>query len=98
MAVREARLDELLARLCAAGVPSGSVRTLDEVYGWEQTRSQGLVLEVAHPTLGRITLPGSPLRFFAASEEGVVETSPIDHAPPPLLDEHASAVREWLDG
>jgi crotonobetainyl-CoA:carnitine CoA-transferase CaiB-like acyl-CoA transferase len=90
--------DELLARLDAAGVPSGRVRTLDEVYGWEQTRSQGLVLEVAHPTLGRITLPGSPLRFFAASEEGVVETSRIEHVPPPLLDEHASAVREWLDG
>ena len=90
--------DELLARLDAAGVPSGRVRTLDEVYGWEQTRSQGLVLEVAHPTLGPITLPGSPLRFFAASENGVVETSRIEHVPPPLLDEHASAVREWLDG
>ena len=42
--------------------------------------------------------PLTSLRFFAASEDGVVETSRIEHAPPPLLDEHASAVREWLDG
>jgi crotonobetainyl-CoA:carnitine CoA-transferase CaiB-like acyl-CoA transferase len=89
---------ELLARLDAAGVPSGRVRTLDDVYDWEQTRSQGLALEVAHPTLGTITLPGSPLRFFAASEHGVVETTRVEHAPPPLLDEHAAAIREWLDG
>jgi crotonobetainyl-CoA:carnitine CoA-transferase CaiB-like acyl-CoA transferase len=89
---------ELLGRLDAAGVPSGRVRTLDEVYGWEQTRSQRLLLEVAHPALGAITLPGSPLRFFAASEDGVVETTRAEHAPPPLLDEHAAAIREWLDG
>jgi crotonobetainyl-CoA:carnitine CoA-transferase CaiB-like acyl-CoA transferase len=89
---------ELLGRLDAAGVPSGRVRTLDEVYRWEQTRSQGLALKVAHPTLGAITLPGSPLRFFAASEDGIVETTRVEHAAPPLLDEHAAAIREWLDG
>ena len=89
---------ELLARLDAAGVPSGRVRTLDEVYGWEQTRSQGLAIDVTHPTLGPITLPGSPLRFFADGGDGVVETTRDEHDPPPLLDEHASAIREWLDG
>jgi len=88
---------DLLARLDAAGVPAGRVRTLDEVYGWEQTRSQGLSMQVTHPTLGAITLPGSPLRFFAASGDGVVETTRVNHSPPPLLDEHAAAIREWLD-
>src|SRR5689334_12150976 len=33
---------ELLQRLADLGVPAGKVRDLDEVYGWEQTRSQGL--------------------------------------------------------
>ncbi|RIK16317.1 MAG: CoA transferase, partial [Acidobacteria bacterium] len=44
--------DELLARLTAAGVPSGRVRDLQEVYEWDQTRSQGLLVDVEHPTLG----------------------------------------------
>jgi hypothetical protein len=54
-------------------------------------------MQVTHPTLGAITLPGSPLRFFAASGDGVVETTRVNHNPPPLLDEHAAAIREWLD-
>ena len=44
--------EPLLARLAAAGMPAGQVRTLDEVYAWEQTRSQGLLIDVEHPTLG----------------------------------------------
>src|SRR4051812_16045832 len=60
---------ELLPRLAELGVPSGRVRTLDEVYEWEQTRSQGLVVAVDHPTLGPVDLPGPPLRFFGAAGE-----------------------------
>ena len=32
--------------------------TIDEVYAWDQARSQGLVIEVDHPVLGPIELPG----------------------------------------
>ncbi len=35
--------DAWLEDLAALGVPAGKVRTLDEVYAWEQTRSQGLL-------------------------------------------------------
>jgi crotonobetainyl-CoA:carnitine CoA-transferase CaiB-like acyl-CoA transferase len=59
---------ELLPRLAELGIPAGRVRSLDEVYGWEQTRSQGLLVDVEHATLGAITLPGPPLRFFAAAD------------------------------
>ena len=52
-----------LARLAELGIPAGKVRTLDDVYGWDQTRSQGLVVEVDHPTVGPVELPGPPLRF-----------------------------------
>src|SRR5689334_10471411 len=55
---------ELLPRLAGLGIPAGRVRSLDEVYGWEQTRSQGLLVDVDHATLGRISLPGPALRFF----------------------------------
>ena len=56
-------LADLLPRLAAVGVPAGEVRTLDRVYDWDQTRSQGLLVDVEHATAGRLTLPGPPLRF-----------------------------------
>jgi crotonobetainyl-CoA:carnitine CoA-transferase CaiB-like acyl-CoA transferase len=84
---------ELLPRLAGIGVPAGRVRTLDEVYDWEQTRSQGLVVPVDHPTLGPIELPGPPLRFFAPDGAELTRT---DHAAPPTLGQHDEAVRSWL--
>ena len=83
---------DLLGRLDELGIPAGRVRSLDEVYAWEQTRSQGLLVDVAHPTLGTITLPGPPLRFFAADG---TETTPRDHSAPPLLDADGAVVRAW---
>jgi len=85
--------DALLAHLEAAGVPAGRVRTLDETYEWEQTASQGLLLDVDHETLGRIRLPGPPLRFFAPDG---TETTRQDHTAPPTLDADGQTVREWL--
>ena len=87
--------EPLLARLAEVGVPAGKVRSLDEVYEWDQTASQGLLVEVDHPTLGTLTLPGPPLRFFAADGS---ETTRRDHAAPPLLDEDGDALRRWLEG
>jgi crotonobetainyl-CoA:carnitine CoA-transferase CaiB-like acyl-CoA transferase len=78
-----------LTLLAQAGVPAGSIRAINEVYEWDQTRSQGLVISVDHQVLGRIELPGPALRF-----DGV---APRDHAPPPVLGQHDAAVRAWLD-
>lgn len=80
---------ELMARLNDLGVPAGQVRTFDEVYAWEQTRSQGLLLPVDHATLGRITLPGPPLRFDNGGR--------VRHEAPPTLGQHDESVRAWLD-
>jgi crotonobetainyl-CoA:carnitine CoA-transferase CaiB-like acyl-CoA transferase len=88
---------DLLARLADAGIPAGRVRSLDEVYTWEQTRSQGLLLDVEHRSLGKITLPGSPLRTFAVDAEGAeTETTRVGTVPPPALDADGAAVRDWL--
>jgi crotonobetainyl-CoA:carnitine CoA-transferase CaiB-like acyl-CoA transferase len=78
-------VSDVITRLGAAGVPAGRVRTIDEVYAWDQTRSQGLLIDVPHASLGPIQLPGPPLRFFDASDEMEVETTPQHHHPPPLL-------------
>ena len=59
-----------LQRLAEVGVPAGKVRTLDDVFTWEQTLSQGLLIEVDHPTGGRIRLPGPPLRFDDSTRAG----------------------------
>ncbi len=74
--------DELLAKLDRIGVPAGRIRSIREVYEWEQTRSQGLLINVDHATLGTITLPGPPLRFF--SSDGA-ELTRRRHSAPPVL-------------
>jgi crotonobetainyl-CoA:carnitine CoA-transferase CaiB-like acyl-CoA transferase len=81
-----------LELLIAAGIPAGMVRSMDEVYGWEQVRSQGLVLEVDHPTYGALELSGSALRFDDQPFSG----GRSRHRPPPLLGEHSASIREWL--
>ncbi|MEV6285819.1 CoA transferase [Kribbella sp. NPDC051770] len=85
--------ERLLARLDEVGVPAGRVRGLDEVYAWEQTVSQGLLIDVEHSTLGAVRLPGPPLRFFGADSE---EKTRQDHAAPPTLDQHGEAIRGWV--
>ena len=82
-----------LQRLAEAGVPAGKVRTLDDVFTWEQTLSQGLLIEVDHPTGGRIRLPGPPLRFDDRTQAGGRD----EHLPPPRLGQHNESVRAWLD-
>ena len=81
--------DNWLARLAEAGIPAGAIRTIDEVYEWAQTRSQGLVIEVDHAQLGRIELPGPPVRFEGAA--------PREHTAPPALGQHTESVLAWLD-
>ena len=83
----------LLARLAELGIPAGKIRTLDEVYAWDQAASQGLLIDVQHATLGGVTLPGPPLRFFAPDGQ---ETTPRDHAAPPTLDQHGATIARWL--
>lgn len=82
-----------LAELRSAGIPAGAIKSIDEVYRWKQTRSQGLVISVTHPVLGEIELPGPSLRI----ED--LEGNPLGrrrHEAPPLLGQHTGRVEEWL--
>ncbi len=86
--------EDWLKRLADAGVPAGKVRSLDDVFGWEQTLSQGLLVDVEHPTEeGTLQLPGPPLRFDDNAYAGARE----QHSAPPRLGEHNESVRAWLD-
>jgi crotonobetainyl-CoA:carnitine CoA-transferase CaiB-like acyl-CoA transferase len=84
--------EEWLTLLRGAGVPAGKVRTLDDVYSWDQVHSQGLILTVEHPTLGQVRLPGSPIRFDDNAHSGGRGA----HLSPPLLDQHGVDIRAWL--
>ncbi len=82
-----------LGLLAEAGVPSGKVRTLDDVYAWEQARSQGLLLSVEHATQGSLNLPGSPIRF----DDNPFSGGRSEHLAPPTLGQHDESIREWLE-
>jgi formyl-CoA transferase len=83
-AFARAPVDEVLRRLDEQGIPAGRIKALDAVYASPQVRAQGLLLDVEHPTLGRVSLPGPALRFDDAA--------PPAHRPPPLLGEHTAAL------
>ncbi|GAC1441976.1 MAG: CoA transferase [Mycobacteriales bacterium] len=67
------------------GIPAGQVKSLDKVYEDPHVRAEGLVIDVEHPTLGTLQLPGNPLRF---GRSRLARTTP-----PPLLGEHTAQIR-----
>jgi crotonobetainyl-CoA:carnitine CoA-transferase CaiB-like acyl-CoA transferase len=88
------RAEDLIQNLKRIGIPAGIVRSIDQVYEWEQTLSQGLVIDVDHETLGRLQLPGPPLRFFDTEGD---ETTPTSHKAPPVLGADNAAILAWLN-
>ncbi|MFM6981442.1 MAG: CaiB/BaiF CoA transferase family protein [Microbacteriaceae bacterium] len=85
--------DAFLDACDAAGIPAGRVRTIGEVYEWDQTLSQGLLVDVDHATLGPIQIPGPPLRWF----DGATEHRRAVHTAPPTLGQHTRSVLDWLE-
>ena len=73
-----------LAKLHAAGLPAGAIRTVDQVLDSPEVRARGLVEEMPHPTLGTARLVASPLRLS--------ETPVRAPRHPPMLGEHTAEV------
>jgi crotonobetainyl-CoA:carnitine CoA-transferase CaiB-like acyl-CoA transferase len=73
-----------MARFEEAGVPAGRIRTMDDVYTWEQVEHLGLIDRVDHPTAGPLELPGAPLRWSRSGRPAA--------GPPPLLGQHTGEV------
>lgn len=81
--------DEAIAILRRHRVPSAPVRNLREVINDRHMHERGMLEEIDHPELGRITVPTSPLRYHGADR--VVTT------PSPRVGQHNDKVyREWL--
>jgi formyl-CoA transferase len=80
---------EVMDQLGPAGVPCGAVLDSTEVLEDESLRRRGMVVEVEHPTRGRMAIPGSPIRLSA---------SPTEVTRAPLLGEHNAEVYGKLLG
>ena len=84
-----------LADLETAGIPCGEVRQLAQVFADPQVAPRDLRCEVPHPTIGPLSLAGSPYHFGPNSES--VHTR-AGWRPPPLLGQHTHEVlHEVLD-
>ncbi|HCQ56770.1 MULTISPECIES: CaiB/BaiF CoA transferase family protein [Rhodobacterales] len=56
---------EIFAALSGAHVPGAPVRTLAEVVSDEDMRARGMIHDLPHPDLGKVPVPGLPMRFAA---------------------------------
>lgn len=46
-----------------AGIPCGIINTIDRVTADEHLKARGFIVDLPHPTLGRVRVTGSPLHF-----------------------------------
>jgi len=77
-------VDEWMTAFNEAGVPAGRIRTMDQVYGWEQLEHLGLIDRVEHPTAGELALPGAPVAWSRSGRRAP--------SAPPALGEHQAEV------
>jgi formyl-CoA transferase/CoA:oxalate CoA-transferase len=82
--LRTQRVDELVTRLRAAGVPCGAVRSVDEVLADPQVVARSMIQTTSHPTIGKLDLLGIPVKLS--------ETPGAVRLPPPRLGEHTRSV------
>lgn len=66
---RDQEAFHVVGRLQAVGVPSGVVRNGADLIADEHLRSRGFIVEQVNARLGRVVLPGVPLRFATYAEE-----------------------------
>jgi crotonobetainyl-CoA:carnitine CoA-transferase CaiB-like acyl-CoA transferase len=74
----------------AAGVPSGPINNLQQVFDEPQVRARGMKIELEHKVAGKIPLIASPMKFLG---------TPLEHKlAPPALGQHTDEVLRGLLG
>ncbi len=75
--------------LTDAEVPCAPVQTIDQVFQAPQVLQRDMVIEVDHPTAGKVGMAGIPVKFSV--------TPATVRRPPPLLGEHNEEIlKTWL--
>jgi len=81
--------DDWLAKLRAAGIPAGAIKSVGEVCEAPQLVSRGMVQSVSHRVSGDVRFVARPIRFE--------DQPPAPSTAPPLLGEHtAEVLADWL--
>jgi crotonobetainyl-CoA:carnitine CoA-transferase CaiB-like acyl-CoA transferase len=82
--------DEWLTKLQEAGIPSGLINTIPDVFNHPQEAVRKFQEKIDHPTAGVVNLPGFPYKMSQTPAEL--------RLPPPLLGEHTEEVLKELLG
>jgi len=82
--------DEWISEFRKVGIPCGRVNTMDRVFNHPQITPRNMVVEVKHPTAGKLKLIGIPVKYS--------ETPGSVRLPPPLLGQHTQVVLSDLLG
>src|SRR5690349_19487729 len=86
----EKTASEWLSELELAGIPCGSINTLDKVFAEPQVKAREILIQMQHSKIGDLRLVGSPLKF---------SETPVDYKlPPPKLGEHTKDILTNLLG
>ncbi|KAM8967693.1 succinyl-CoA:glutarate CoA-transferase [Pelodytes ibericus] len=80
----EKNTTEWLQLFEGAGIPYGPINNLKQVFSEPQVAHNGLILEMNHPTAGKISVPGPAVRFS--------EFDMSNPMPPPLIGQHTVEV------
>ena len=83
------RNDAWFKLLTDAEVPCAPVQTIDQVFQAPQVLQRDMLIEVDHPTAGKVRMAGIPVKFSV--------TPATVRMPPPLLGEHNEEIlKTWL--
>jgi crotonobetainyl-CoA:carnitine CoA-transferase CaiB-like acyl-CoA transferase len=88
--VAQRTVDEAGAALTGPGIPWGRVATIEEVVASPQIAAREMLVDIDHPELGTLTLPGIPIKLSATP--GTVRKAP------PLVGEDTEEVYRELLG
>jgi len=81
---------EWVERLQEAGIPSGLINSIADVFNHPQAETRQLKIEIEHPTAGLLGFPGYPYKLSKTPAQA--------QRPPPLLGEHTEEVLTELLG
>jgi len=75
--------------LNGAGVPCGSINTIDKTFAEPQVRHLGIAKQVRHPKIGDIEVVGQPIHLSKVAQ-------PAEYRPTPELGQHTEEVLAGL--
>ncbi len=79
--------DQWLPLFAEAGIPTGPINTIDEVFADPQIKARQMRVKLSHPLTDELEVVANPLKL---------SRSPVDYSrPPPLLGEHDN--EGWAD-